>query len=155
MWNRGPKWKSDVCLMCFPGCPGLLPIRRALSPRNSWTFSFMLPYSWEMMFIDISLDCVVSQSPLVALSSGFRDTFPHVSLFTKSDERAKTVRVRCYFGLTCIWAFVSVATTSFDRIYPGSKHFIWSGCFPNFVSVLCSSGFTHVTKAPCFLFHIP
>ena len=137
MWNRGPKWKSDVCLMCFPGCPGLLPIRRALSPRNSWTFSFMLPYSWEMMFIDISLDCVVSQSPLVALSSGFRDTFPHVSLFTKCDDSAKTVPVLSCFWRTYFGPFRYVAASSFDRISPGSKHFVGSGCWPNCVSQCC------------------
>ena len=36
---------ADVCLMCFPGRTGLLPIRRVLSPPHSGSCSFMLPYS--------------------------------------------------------------------------------------------------------------
>ena len=36
---------ADVCLMCFPGRLGLLPIRRVLSPPHSGSCSFMLPYS--------------------------------------------------------------------------------------------------------------
>ena len=39
-------------------------MRRALCPRKSRRFSFMLPYSREMMILDISLYCVVSQRPL-------------------------------------------------------------------------------------------
>ena len=32
--------------------------------EDSAPFSFMLPYSREMMIVDISLDCVMSQRPL-------------------------------------------------------------------------------------------
>ena len=64
MWNQGPIENADVSWRCFNGCSGLLPIRRVLSPRKSGTFSFMLPYSREMMFVDISLECAVSQRPL-------------------------------------------------------------------------------------------
>ena len=39
-------------------------MRRVLSPRKSGRFSFMLPYSRDMMIVDISLDCVGSQRPL-------------------------------------------------------------------------------------------
>ena len=39
-------------------------MRMGLSPQKSGTFSFMLPYSREIMFVDISLDCVESQRPL-------------------------------------------------------------------------------------------
>ena len=35
------------------------------------------------------------------------------------------------------WPFRSTATSSFDRIYPGSKHFVGSGCWPNCVSQCC------------------
>ena len=62
--SRVPSEKDDVSWRCFPGRSGLLVIRRVLSPQNSWTSSFMHPYSWEMIFIDKSLDCVVSQRPL-------------------------------------------------------------------------------------------
>ena len=62
--NGVPNEKADVIWTCFSGRSGLLTIRRALSLQNSRTFSFLLPYSLEMMFVDNSLDCVVSQRPL-------------------------------------------------------------------------------------------
>ena len=62
--NLVPKGNSYDRWRCYPGRSSLIKIRRALSPRNSWTFSFRLPYLSEMMFVDISLDCVVSQRPL-------------------------------------------------------------------------------------------
>ena len=68
--------KADVSWRCFPGRSFLIPIKRALNPRNSWTFSFILPYLSEMMFANISLDCEVSQRPLCGISSGFREPFP-------------------------------------------------------------------------------
>ena len=58
-----PSKKAAVRWSCFPGLSALLPMRRALSGRKSWTFSFMLPYTREMMIVDNSLDCVVSQRP--------------------------------------------------------------------------------------------
>ena len=59
-----PIENADVSWRCFPGRSSLITIRRALSPRTSWTFSFILPDLSEMMFFDISLDCEVSQRPL-------------------------------------------------------------------------------------------
>ena len=76
MGNLVPKGNADDSWRCYPGRSSLIPIRRALSPRNSWTFSFILPYLSEMMFVDISLDCVGLRDHYVALSSGFRDHFP-------------------------------------------------------------------------------
>ena len=64
MWNRVPKEKAALPFRCFPGRSAVSPMRRALSARKSWAFSFMLPYSREMMIVDISLDCVVSHRPL-------------------------------------------------------------------------------------------
>ena len=64
MGNLVPKGNSYDSWRCYPGHSSLLPMRRALSPRISWSFSFILPYLSEMMFVDISLDCVVSQRPL-------------------------------------------------------------------------------------------
>ena len=64
MGNMGPKGNAEVSWRYYPGCSSLIPIRRALGPRNSWTFSFILRYLSEMMFVDNSLDCVVSQRPL-------------------------------------------------------------------------------------------
>ena len=54
--------------------------------------SFMLPYSREMMIVDISLDFVGSQRPL--WGTLIRIPRP-LSLSTKGDDSAKTVPVRC------------------------------------------------------------
>ena len=59
-----PSEKAEVRCRCFPGHSALLPMGRVLSPRKSLTFSFMLPYSHELMIVDISLDCVGFQRPL-------------------------------------------------------------------------------------------
>ena len=48
----------------FTGRSALLPMRRALGPRISRKFSFILPYSREMIIADITLDCVLSHRPL-------------------------------------------------------------------------------------------
>ena len=64
MGNLVPKGNSDDSWSCYPGISSLIPISSALSPRIIWTFSFILPFLSEMMFVDISLDCVVSQRPL-------------------------------------------------------------------------------------------
>ena len=59
-----PNEKAAVRWRCVPGRSALFPMRRALSPRKSCTFSFRLPYSREMMIVDISLDVVGTQSRL-------------------------------------------------------------------------------------------
>ena len=59
-----PSEIAAVRWSCFAGRSALLPMRRALSPRKSGTFSFMLPYSRDVMFVYISLDCVGSLIPL-------------------------------------------------------------------------------------------
>ena len=75
-----PIKQTDVSLRYFPVCSGWLSISRALNHRNARSFSFMLPYSWEMILVDISLDCVVSQTPqcgtLVRLLWPFSLMFP-------------------------------------------------------------------------------
>ena len=134
--------KSDVSWRCFPGCASLLPIRRALSPRNYWTFSFMQTYSWDMMLVDISLDCVVSQRPLYGTLVGFLRT---LSLLCPYSRRMMIVLRRslyCVFLTSIIWPFRSIATTIFDRVYPGSKHFVRSGFWPNYVSQCCVCHFS-------------
>ena len=41
--------------------------------------------------------CGVSETTMVHSHQIFATTFPHVSLFTKDDDSAKTVPVRCCF----------------------------------------------------------
>ena len=124
-----PIENADVSWMCYPGRSSLIPIRSALSPRTSWTYSFILPYLSEMMFIDISLDWVLSQRPLWHSRQASVNTFPHVSLFTKDDDSAKTATAQCWFWQKWFRHFRSIATSSFDGIYKWSKHCIggWFG----------------------------
>ena len=62
--------------------------------------------------------------------------FPHVILFTKGDDSAKSDTVRCFWR-TCLWPFSSIANSSFYRINPGFKHFFGNGFWPNCVSPCC------------------
>ena len=73
--------------------------------------------------------CGASETTMWHSRQASATVFPHVSLFTKHDDSAKTVPVRCCSWRACVWFFRYIATTSFDRIYPGSKHFVWSGFF--------------------------
>ena len=45
------------------------------------------------MIVDISLDCVGSETTMGHSHQASATTFPHVSLFTKGDDSAKTVPV--------------------------------------------------------------
>ena len=89
------------------------------------------------MVVDISLDCVVSETPVGHSREASATTFPHVSLFTKGEYSAMTVPVQCCFSRTCFEPFRSVAAGSFDRISPGSKHIVGSGFWPNCLSQCC------------------
>ena len=61
------------------------------------------------------------------------NTFPHVSLLTKDDDSAKTWFC---FWLTCFWPFRSIATSSYDRIFPGAN-ISWKRVLDKFVSQCC------------------
>ena len=78
--DAGSQGNADVSWRCYPGRSSLIPIRRALSPRKYRTLSFILTYLSEMMLVDMSLDCVVSQRPLcgtlVRLGEQFLSCFP-------------------------------------------------------------------------------
>ena len=81
--------------------------------------------------------CGVSETTLWHSRQVSATTFPPVTQFTKDDDSAKTLPVLCCFWRICFWPFRSIATSSFDRIYPGSKHFVRSGFWPNYVSQCC------------------
>ena len=49
--------------MRFPGS-SVITKKKGTESLKILNFSFKLPYSWEIMFVDISLDCVGSQRPL-------------------------------------------------------------------------------------------
>ena len=78
--------------------------------------------------------CDVSETTMWHSGQASTTNFPHVILYTKGDDSAKMDPVRCCFWRTWFWPFRLIATSSFDRIYPGSKHFVGSGCWKNSVS---------------------
>ena len=49
------------------------------------------------MFVDISLDCGVSETVMGHSRQASASTFLHVSLFTKGDDSAKTATALCFF----------------------------------------------------------
>ena len=106
------------------------------------------------MFIDFPWIVWCIRDDYVAHSSGFCDNFPSCILFMKGDDSVMTVPAQCCFWRTCFWPFCSIATSSFDRIYQESN-ILWEAALAKLCfSVLCSSCFTHGTKAPWFLFHL-
>ena len=97
----------------------------------------MLPYSREMIFVHICQDCAVSQRPLCGTL--VRLPRPLSLIFPYSRWVIRVLRWSRYgvvsdgrFG-----PFRSIASSSIDRISPGSKHFVGSGCWPKCVSHFC------------------
>ena len=77
--------------------------------------------------------CGVTETTMWHSRQGSATTFPHDSLLTKDDVTTKTVPVRCCFWWTCFWPFHCICTSSYDRIYTGSKYFDGYGFWTNFV----------------------
>ena len=145
-----PSEKAAVRWRCFPGRSALLPRRRALSPRKSSTFSLMLPYSREMMIVDISLDCVMSQRPLwdtlVRISRPLSLMFPY-------SRRVMIVLRRALYGVVSdglvLGLFVPLPPAVLTGFPQGASISLEAGFTGlSFSKVLCSSCFTHGTKAP-------
>ena len=128
------KWMIFAVVFSWTLC--FITNKKGAEPSKPWFFSFMLPYerwcSLTFRWIVRSL-----RDQYVALCSGFCDHFPSCFPFTKGDESAKTVPVRCCFPRTDFWPFHSIDGRGFDRIYPGGKHFVGIPCWPNFVSHCC------------------
>ena len=105
-------------------------MKRALCPPKSGRFSFMILYTREMMIVDISLDCVECQRPiwgtLVRVPRPLSLKFPY-------SRRVMIVLRRSLYGVVSdghdFGPFRSIAASSFDRISPGSKHFVGSGFY--------------------------
>ena len=91
----------------------------------------------EMMIIDISLDCVVSQRPL--WGTVVRRPRP-LSLMFPSSRRAMIVLRRSLYGVVSdgrvLGLFVPLPPAVLQD-YPGSKHFVGSGFWPNCLSQKC------------------
>ena len=153
--NRVPFEKADVSLRCFPACSCLLPKRKALSPRNSWTFSYMLPYTWEMMFVGISLDCVVSQRPLCGTL--FRLPWTLSLMFPYSRGMMIMLR-RPLQSVVSDRNGLGISVPLPPAVLRGFTHeaniALEAGLAKFCFSVLCSSCFPHSNNATWFLTHV-
>ena len=148
--NSYDRWR------CYPGRSSLIPIRRALSPRYSWTFSFIIPYLSELMFVDNSLDCVVSQRPRCGILVRLPWT---VSLMFPYSRRVMIVLGRSLYGVVShglvLGLFIPLPPAVWKE-FPREQTFRCKRVLAEFCfSVLCSSCFAHSIKAPWFLFPLP
>ena len=116
----------------------------------------MLPYSREMMIVDISLDCVGSQRPLwgtlVRLPRPLSLMFPY-------SRKVMLVLRRSLYGVVSdgrVLGLYVPLPPAFDRISPGSKHFVGSGFWPNCLSQCCVRRVSLTVPKPldfCSTFH--
>ena len=146
---------ADVIWRSFPGRSYLIPIRRALCPRISWTFSFMLSYLSELMFVDISLDCQLSQRPLCGTLVRLPWT---LSLVIPYSRRMMIVLRRPLHSVVCdrndLGIFVPLPPAVLMGFTNEANIVLEAGLGKFCFSLLCWSCFTHGNKAPCFLFHV-
>ena len=111
--------------------------------------SFMLPYSREMMIVDLSLDCVVSQRPLwgtlVRPPRKFSLMFPYL-------RRVMIVLRQSLYGVVSdgrvLGLFVPLPPAVLTGFPQGANISMEAGLAELSFSVLCSLCFTHGTKAP-------
>ena len=75
-------------------------------------------------------------------------TFPHVSLFTKGDDSAKTVLYGVVSDGRVLGLFVPLPRAVLTGFPQGANISLEAGLAEFCFSVLCSSCFTHGTKAP-------
>ena len=153
--ESGIQGNADVSWKCYPGRSSLIPIRRGMSPRISWTFSFRLPYLSEIMFVDISHYCVVSQRPLrgtlVTLPRPHSLMFPYSRTMMIVLRRSLHSVVSDRNGLDI---FVPLPPAVLMGYTNEANIVLEAGLVKFCFSVLCSSCFTHGNKAPWFLLHV-
>ena len=100
------------------------------------------------MIVDISLDCVVSQTTVGHSRQASATTFPHVSLFMKGYDRAKMALYGVDSERRVLGLFVPLPPAVFTGFPQGASISLEAGFTELSFSVLCSSCFTHGTKAP-------
>ena len=145
---------ADVSWRCFPGRSSLIPIRRALCPRISRTFSFIPTYLSEMIFVDTSLDCVVSQRPLCGTLVRLPWT---LSLKIPYSRRMMIVLRRPLHSVVSDRNVLGIFVPLPPAVLIGFTHeaniALEAGLAKFCFSVLSWSCFTHGNKAPWFLTH--
>ena len=109
----------------------------------------MPPYSCEMMFVDISLDSVVSQRPLCGIL--VRLSGP-LSLMIPYSRRVMIVLSRSLYDVESdgrvLGLFVPLTPAVLTGFPQGASISLEAGLAELSFSVLCSSCFTQGTKAP-------
>ena len=127
--------------------------KKGLSPRTNWTYSFILPYLSEMIFVDISLDCEFSQRPLcgtlVRVPWTLSLLFPYSRWMMIVLRRPlhSVVSDRNVLGI-----FVPLPPAVLIGFTHEANIALEAGWAKFCFSVLCSSFFSHGKKAPWFCF---
>ena len=156
MWNRGPQCKGccslevDSWTLCFITTEKGFASSKIL---NLFIHAPLLTRDDDRWYFPGL--CGVTETTMWNSRQDAATTFPHVSLFTKGDDCAKMVPVRCCFWRTCIGPVRSIAASSFDRISQEANISLEAGfgrfVFLSAVFVVFHSG----TKAPWLLYRLP
>ena len=150
MWNRGPPCKGCCSLEVFSWTLCFITNEKGAESSKTRNFSFLLPYSREMMIVDISLDFVGSQRPL--WGTIVRIPRP-LSLMFPYSRRVMIVLRRSLYGFSSdvrvLGLFVKLPPAVLTGFPQGASISLEAGFTElSFSKVLCSSCFTHGTKAP-------
>ena len=130
MGNLGPNWNRGCYLEVFSWTLLFNTNKKGAVSSNFLNFFiYALLFKWADVCWYFPGLSVVSETTMWHSRQASVNTFPHDSLFTKDDDSAKTATAQCCFWQKCFRHFRYSATSSFDRIYPWSKHCIggWFG----------------------------
>ena len=100
-----------------------------------------------MMFVDNSLDYVVSQTTMWHALQASVNTYPHVSLYTKDDDSAKTASAQCCLYRNVLGIFVPLSPAVLIGFTHEANIALEAGLAKFCFSVLCSSCFSQSNKA--------
>ena len=132
MGNLGPNWNRGCYLEVFSWTLLFNTNKKGAVSSNFLNFFIYTPlFKWDDFRWYYPGLCGVSETSMWHSLQASVNTFPHDSLFTKDDYSAKTGPAQYYFWQIWFRHFRSIATSSFDGIYPCSKHCIggWFGQF--------------------------
>ena len=130
MGNLGPNWKCGCYLELFSWTLFINTNKKGAESSNILNFFIYTPlFKWDDVHWYFPGFWVVSETAMWHSRQASMNTFPHVSLFTKDDDSAKMATAQCCFWQKWFRHFLSIATSSFDGIYPWRKHWIvgWFG----------------------------
>ena len=152
MGNLGPNWKRRCYLEVFSWTLFFNTNKKGAESSKFLNFFFGLPYLSEMMFVDISLDCVVSQRPICGTL--FRLPWT-LSLMIPYSRRMMIMLRRPLHSVVSdrndLGIFVPLPPAVLMR-FTNEANIVWEAGLAKFCfSVLCWSCITHGNKALWFL----